>query len=52
MLLRTRRSRPVVDASDTPNWRSIGGGLQLRGVGRWDGTGVVSSVDDGGRGEL
>ena len=49
MLLRTRRSRPVVDASESPTGRGIGGGLELRGVGRCDGAGVVPGVEDGGR---
>jgi hypothetical protein len=50
MLLRTRRSRPVV--SESAIGRGIGGGLELRGVGSCDGAGVVPGVDDGGRVEL
>jgi hypothetical protein len=57
MLFRTRRSRPVVDASASAEpGRGIGGGLELRGVGRCDGAGVVPGVvpgvDNGGRVEL
>jgi hypothetical protein len=53
MLLRTRRSRPVVDASASAAPGSgIGGGLELRGVGRCDGAGVVPGVESGGRVEL
>ncbi len=52
MLLRTRRSRFVVNASESATGRGIGGGLELRGVGRCDGAGVVPGVDDGGRVEL
>jgi hypothetical protein len=53
MLFRTHCSRPVIDgqASAAPG-RGIGGGLDLRGVGRRDGAGVVPSVDNGGRVEL
>ena len=50
MLFRTRRSRPVIDASasDRPG-SGIGGGLELRSIGRCDGVGVVPGVDSGGR---
>ena len=55
MLFRTRRSRPVIDpsasAAAAPG-SGIGGGLELRGVGRCDGAGVVPGVDIGGRVEL
>jgi hypothetical protein len=50
ILLRTRRSRPVVDASGSEGGR--GGELELRGVGRWEGAGVVPGVESGGRVEL
>jgi hypothetical protein len=49
MLLRTRRSRPIVGASGSGG---RGGGLELRGVGRWEGAGVVPGVESGGRVEL
>jgi hypothetical protein len=53
MLFRTRRSRPVIDASaSAAPGRGIGGGLERRGVGRCDDAGVVPGVDDGGRVEL
>ena len=51
MLIRTRRSRPVVDpsasAAAAPG-RGIDGGPKLLGVGRYDGAGVVPGVDSGG----
>ena len=54
MLFRTRRSWPVINpsASDAAPGSGIGGGLELRGVGRCDGAGVVPGVDIGGRVEL
>jgi hypothetical protein len=52
-VFRTRRSRPVIDASaSAAPGRGIGGGLERRGVGRCDDAGVVPGVDDGGRVEL
>jgi hypothetical protein len=53
LFFRTRRSWPVVDASaSAAPGRGIGGGLELRGVGRCDGAGVIPDVDNGGRVEL
>ena len=49
-LLRTWRSRPVVDASASVPVSSIGDGLELRGVGRR--AGVIPGVDNGGRAEM
>lgn len=51
-LLRMRRSRPIVGASGSAGGRGTGGGLELRGVGRCDGVGVVPGVERGGRVEL
>ena len=51
-LFRTCCSRPVVDPSaSAPRLErySIGGGLELLGVGRYDGAGVVPGVNSGGR---
>ena len=47
MLFRTHRSRPVVDAS-----ASAAEAPGSRGVGRYDGDGVVLGVDSCGRVEL
>jgi hypothetical protein len=54
MLFRTRRSWPVINpsASDAAPGSGIGGGLELRGVGRCDGAGVVPGMESGGRVEL
>ena len=57
MLLSTRRSRPIVDASASSaaapgRGIGIGGGLELHGVGRCDGANVVPGVDSGGQVEL
>ena len=49
------RSRPIIDASASAAvapGSGIGGGFELRGVGRCEGVGVVSGVDSGGRVEL
>jgi hypothetical protein len=51
-LLRARRSRPNVEESGSAGGMGIGGGLELRGVGRCDGAGVVPGVENGGRVEL
>ena len=46
---------PSVDASASAAaapGSAIGSGLELRGIGRYDGAGVVPGVDSGGRVEL
>ena len=55
MLFRTRRSRPIVDASASTAvvpGSGISGGLELRSVGKCDGAGVVLGVESGSRVEL
>ena len=57
MLICTRRSRPIVDASASSaaapgRGIGIGGGLELHGVGTCDGADVVPGVDSGGQVEL
>ena len=57
MLLYTRRSRPIVDTSASSaaspgRGIGIGGRLELHGVGRCNGAGVISGIDSGGRVEL
>ena len=50
MLFRTCRSRPIVDASASTAvapGSGIGGGLELRSVGKCDGAGVVPGVESG-----
>jgi hypothetical protein len=53
MLFRTGRSQPFVDASASAAPGSgIGGGLELRDVGRCNCAGVAPGVDNGGQVEL
>ena len=55
MLFRTRRSRPIADASASTAvapGSGIGGGLEFCNVGKCDGAGVVRGVERGGRVEL
>ena len=57
MLICTRRSRPIVDASASSaaapgRGIGIGGGVELHDVGRCDGADVVPGVDSGGQVEL
>jgi hypothetical protein len=49
MLLRTCSSLPVVEASASAIGGGMGGGLEVWGMERWEGAGVVPGVDSSAR---